>query len=61
MAEKKVSPEIVETADQKIAIRRVINPKGEATCGKCGKLIVNVEKNIRCNFCWNCGARVRWK
>ena len=60
MAEQK-GPEIVETADQKLAVRRVINQKGEAVCAHCGVHLVNIEKGIRCKFCWNCGAPVRWK
>ena len=64
MAERKkasVVPEAVETADQKLAIRRVVTPNGEAVCGKCGVRIINVEERIRCKFCWNCGTPVRWK
>jgi len=50
----------VETADQKL-IRRVINPKSEAVCGRCGVRIVNVEKKIRCKYCWNCGGKIKWQ
>ena len=51
----------VETADQKLAIRRVINPNGEAICGNCGVRIVNVEERIRCKYCWNCGRKIKWQ
>ena len=64
MAERKresAIPQEVETADQKLSVRRVVNPNGDAVCGKCGVRIVNIEARVRCKFCWNCGTPVRWK
>ena len=66
MAEKKtkISTENtlqVETADQKLSVRRQIGPDGYAICGKCGVHIVNVEERIRCKYCWNCGTLIKWR
>ena len=67
MAEKKraISITEVETADQKLAVRRILKPDAYgvnyAACGNCGCRLVNVEERVRCKYCWNCGVPIIWK
>ena len=67
MAEKKKAIPMtkVETADQKLAVRRILKPDAYgvnyAACGNCGCRLVNVEERVRCKYCWNCGVPIIWK
>ena len=66
MTEKKTKLTAVETADQKLAVRRVLKPEADgigryAVCGNCGARLVNVEERIKCRYCWYCGRPIIWK
>ena len=60
MAVKK-GPEIVETAEKQLPVRKVITPQREAVCGKCGVQLVSFDGRRKCKFCWNCGREVKWR
>ena len=66
MTEKKTKLTDVETADQKLAVRRVLKQDAcgvgmYAVCGNCGARLVNVEERIKCRYCWYCGRPIIWK
>lgn len=58
---KTASPEIVETAEKKLPVRKVITPQREAVCGECGVPLVSFDGRRKCKFCWNCGREVKWR
>jgi len=59
MAEKKSKVEIVETADQQLVRRQIVN--GVAVCGHCGKRLVDFDGRVKCRYCWFCGKPVLWR